>query len=109
MAEIDRSILGVWGPEGTMRVEHGKIGEFARAVKDDNPAFREGEAPPAPPQPLSVVPHWNPLVAQAFGSGVQVAPQVPALQTWAPGQVPQLSATVPSAMPPQPSENWPQV
>src|SRR5919201_187255 len=31
MAEIDRSLIGVWGPEGTMRVELGKIREFARA------------------------------------------------------------------------------
>jgi acyl dehydratase len=58
MAEIDRSILGVWGPEGTMRVEHGKIAEFARAVKDDNPAYREGEAPPAPPTFLMTIAHW---------------------------------------------------
>lgn len=58
MADIDRSILGVWGPEGTMRVEHGKIAEFARAVKDDNPAFRDGERPPAPPTFLMTIAHW---------------------------------------------------
>jgi hypothetical protein len=32
MAEIDRSLLGVWGAETVMRVESGKIREFARAV-----------------------------------------------------------------------------
>jgi hypothetical protein len=58
MAEIDRNIIGVWGPEGTMRVEHGKIAEFARAVKDDNPAFRRGDAPPAPPTFLMTIAHW---------------------------------------------------
>jgi acyl dehydratase len=58
MAEIDRSTLGVWGPEGTMRVEHGKIAEFARAVHDENPAFRTGEAPPAPPTFLMTIAHW---------------------------------------------------
>jgi acyl dehydratase len=58
VADIDRSILGVWGPEGTMRVEHGKISEFARAVKDDNPAFRDGERPPAPPTFLMTIAHW---------------------------------------------------
>lgn len=58
MAEIDRSLLGVWGPEGTMRVEHGKIAEFARAVKEESPAFRTGEAPPAPPTFLMTIAHW---------------------------------------------------
>lgn len=58
MAEIDRSSLGVWGPEGTMRVEHGKIAEFARAVHDENPAFRAGDAPPAPPTFLMTIAHW---------------------------------------------------
>lgn len=58
MAEIDRSLLGVWGPEGTMRVEHGKIAEFARAVKDDAPVYRSGEAPPAPPTFLMTIAHW---------------------------------------------------
>jgi acyl dehydratase len=58
VAEIDRSILGAWGPEGTMRVEHGKIAEFARAVKDDNPAYRDGPAPPAPPTFLMTIAHW---------------------------------------------------
>lgn len=58
MAEIDRDSLGVWGPEGTMRVEHGKIAEFARAVHDEHPAFRTGEAPPAPPTFLMTIAHW---------------------------------------------------
>lgn len=58
MAEIDRSMLGVWGPEGTMRIEHGKIAEFARAVKDDDPVFREGERRPAPPTFLMTIAHW---------------------------------------------------
>lgn len=58
MAEIDRSLLGQWGPEQTMRVEHGKIREFARAVKDDNDAFRRDDAPPAPPTFLMTIAHW---------------------------------------------------
>jgi MaoC dehydratase-like protein len=41
MAEIDRSLIGVWGQPSTMRVELGKIREFAKAVKDPNPAYRD--------------------------------------------------------------------
>jgi len=58
MAEIDRSLIGVWGPEGSMRIEHGKIREFARAVKDQNRAYLDGEAPLAPPTFLMTIAHW---------------------------------------------------
>ena len=37
MAEIDRSLLGVWGPESTMRVETGKIREFATRGEGPEP------------------------------------------------------------------------
>jgi acyl dehydratase len=57
MAEIDRSLLGVWGPEGTMRVEAGKIREFAKAVKDGNTAYTQDGAV-APPTFLMTVAHW---------------------------------------------------
>ena len=57
MAEIDKSLIGVWGPEGTMRIELGKIREFAKAVKDDNSAYR-GDAPIAPPTFLMTIAHW---------------------------------------------------
>jgi acyl dehydratase len=58
MAEIDRSLLGVWGPESTMRVETGKIREFARAVKDPNPAYLADEAALTPPTFLMTMAHW---------------------------------------------------
>jgi acyl dehydratase len=58
MAEIDRSIIGQWGPEGRLHVERGKIAEFAKAVKDDNPAYRQSAAPPAPPTFLMTIAHW---------------------------------------------------
>jgi hypothetical protein len=58
MAEIDRSLIGQWGPEGRMRVEAGKIAEFAKAVKDDNPAFTRSDTPPAPPTFLMTLAHW---------------------------------------------------
>src|SRR5690349_24807374 len=57
MAEIDRSLIGVWGAEGTMRVELGKIREFAKAVKDDNPTYRSDGAI-APPTFLMTIAHW---------------------------------------------------
>lgn len=58
MAEVDHSLIGVWGPEGTMRIEHGKIREFARAVKDDNPVYRSATAVPAPPTFLMTMSFW---------------------------------------------------
>jgi acyl dehydratase len=58
MAEIDRSIIGQWGPEGRWHVERGKIAEFAKAVKDDNRAYRQSDAPPAPPTFLMTIAHW---------------------------------------------------
>jgi hypothetical protein len=65
--EIDRSALGQWGPETLMRVEHGKIREFARAIKDDSAAFT-GDAPLAPPTFLMTIAHWG---EGATSSGVR--------------------------------------
>jgi acyl dehydratase len=58
MAEIDRSLIGVWGPEGRMRVEFGKVREFARAVKDDNPVYFDEARALAPPTFLMTIAHW---------------------------------------------------
>ena len=58
MAEIDRSLIGEWGPVGTLRVELGKIREFARAVKDRNPAFFVDHGALAPPTFLMTIAHW---------------------------------------------------
>ena len=58
MAEIDRSVIGQWGPEGRMCVERGKIAEFAKAVKDDSPVYTRSETPPAPPTFLMTLAHW---------------------------------------------------
>ena len=58
MAVIDRSLLGVWGPERTMRVETGKVREFARAVKDPNPAWLADAGALAPPTFLMTLAHW---------------------------------------------------
>jgi len=58
MADVDRSLIGVWGAEGTMRVELGKIREFARAVKDDNAIYRNETGALAPPTFLMTIAHW---------------------------------------------------
>ena len=60
MAEIDRALIGVWGPEGKMHVELGKVREFARAVKDANPAYPAV----APPTFLMTIAHWTGDLAQ---------------------------------------------
>src|SRR5882724_5697431 len=56
MAEIDRSLIGVWGPEAKMHVELGKVREFARAVKDDKAVYRDGTL--APPTFLMTLALW---------------------------------------------------
>jgi len=58
VAVIDRARIGVWGPERTLRVEHGKVAEFARAIHDPSPAYVTGDHPLAPPTFLMTVAHW---------------------------------------------------
>ena len=58
MADVDRSLIGVWGPEGTMRVELGKIREFARAVKDSNRVYLDDAQALAPPTFLMTMALW---------------------------------------------------
>src|SRR5262245_65574954 len=59
MAEIDKSLIGVWGPTSTMRIELGKIREFAKAVKDPNPAYLDEKTCIAPPTFLMTIAHWT--------------------------------------------------
>jgi acyl dehydratase len=58
MAEIDRSLIGQWGPDTTMRIELGKVREFARAVKDPNPVYSDEADAVAPPTFLMTIAHW---------------------------------------------------
>jgi acyl dehydratase len=58
MADVDRSLIGQWGPEGTMRVELGKIREFARAVKDPNRVYLDDAQALAPPTFLMTMALW---------------------------------------------------
>ncbi len=56
--EIDRSIIGQWGPLTQMPVEFGKMREFARALKDDSPAYRDPATSVPPPTFLMSIAHW---------------------------------------------------
>ncbi len=58
MAEVDRSLIGQWGPETVLHVELGKIREFARAVKDPNPLYTDADRCVAPPTFLMTIAHW---------------------------------------------------
>ncbi len=40
----ERSLVGKTYPPFTVRVEHGKIREYAEAIRDDNPLYRDEEA-----------------------------------------------------------------
>jgi len=54
---INRSSIGVWGEPTTMRIEYGKVREFARAIKDPNTAY-SGDGALAPPTFLMTIAHW---------------------------------------------------
>ena len=63
---MDKDAIGRTGVPVTMRVEHGKIREFARAIKDDNPVYFDEdyarkEAGGIMPPPTSTMPValWN--------------------------------------------------
>jgi acyl dehydratase len=58
MAEIDRTLIGQWGPETVMRIEFGKIREFARAVRDPNPIYQDEARCIAPPTFLMTMAFW---------------------------------------------------
>jgi acyl dehydratase len=63
---MDKNAVGKTSPPVTMHIERGKIREFARAIKDDNPLyFDEAHATRAaggilpPPTFLMTQAHWN--------------------------------------------------
>ena len=53
---VDRSYIGKQSDPVTMRVELGKIREFARAIKDDDPLYFDEQDPGIPAQGV-----WAPL------------------------------------------------
>jgi acyl dehydratase len=63
---VDRSYIGSTGQPVTMHVERGKIREFARAIKDDDPLYadeayaaREAGGIVPPVTFLQTVSHWD--------------------------------------------------
>lgn len=65
---VDRNAIGHEYPPYSFPVEHGKIREFARAIKDDDPVLHDVDAAraagyrhlPAPPTFSAVTAHWAP-------------------------------------------------
>jgi hypothetical protein len=55
---VDQSKVGLTDEPATMPIERGKIREFARACKSDNPAYVDAAAPAAPPTFLTTVNFW---------------------------------------------------
>ena len=56
--EVDRSVIGQWGPPTRMPVEFGKVREFARALKDQSPGYGDPTRAVAPPTFLMSIAHW---------------------------------------------------
>lgn len=77
---VDRSKIGHEWPPYTIDVERGKIAEFARAIKTDDPVYRDIEAAraagyadlPAPPTFSAVAAHWSPRVSVEQDLGVDL-------------------------------------
>ena len=55
---VDKSKVGLSDEPATMPVERGKIREFARACKSDDPAYVESTTPAAPPTFLTTTNFW---------------------------------------------------
>ncbi len=63
---VDKSFIGTRGEPVTMHVERGKIREFARAIKDDDPLYfdeayaaREAGGIMPPLTFLQTISHWD--------------------------------------------------
>ena len=63
---VDKSFIGTKGEPVTMHVERGKIREFARAIKDDDPLYfdeayaaREAGGIMPPLTFLQTISHWD--------------------------------------------------
>jgi hypothetical protein len=56
---MDRSATGTVGTRFELDIERGKVREFARAVKSDNPDHLAGDHPVIPPTFLTATFHWE--------------------------------------------------
>jgi hypothetical protein len=59
---VDRAALGAIGAPFAMDIERGKIGELARAVRSNDPAYVAAERPVSPPTFLTTAFFWEELV-----------------------------------------------
>jgi hypothetical protein len=63
---VDRSAVGATDEPFTMTVERGKVREFARATKSENPEYLEDPNPPIEPTFLTSVSFWTPPGRSVF-------------------------------------------
>jgi len=57
---VDKSAIGITDQPFEMPVERGKIREFARATKSENPAYLAEKVPVSPPTFLATSAFWSP-------------------------------------------------
>jgi hypothetical protein len=60
---VDKSSVGAVGEPFELDVERGKIREFARAIRSDDPDFVDGDRPISPPTFLTTMFFWEEWVA----------------------------------------------
>jgi hypothetical protein len=65
---VNKDAVGEKGEPFELVVEHGKVREFARATKSENPAYLEDPAPVSPPSFLVSSVFWAPPGATRWGS-----------------------------------------
>jgi hypothetical protein len=65
---VDKSAVGAKGEPFEMVVERGKVREFARATKSQNPEYLDDPEPVSPPTFLVASAFWSPPGATRWGS-----------------------------------------
>ena len=65
---VDKSAVGTTGESFDMAVERGKIREFARATKSQNPEYLDDPAPVSPPTFLVTSAFWSPPGGARWGA-----------------------------------------
>ncbi|MBA3655499.1 MAG: MaoC family dehydratase N-terminal domain-containing protein [Actinobacteria bacterium] len=62
-SDLDTSVIGQPTGAWRIRIERGPVANFAKAVKDDNPAYQQ-ETAPAPPTFGFVMAHWGAFASE---------------------------------------------
>jgi hypothetical protein len=63
---VDKSVLGFTTEPAIMPIERGKVREFAKACKSEDPAYVEGTSPVIPPTFLATMSFWTDPKTSAF-------------------------------------------